>query len=81
MPKNEYSKKLLDKANAKSGATVACFKLFKRGKFVRYMLSILQYVTKQKQNKMVKTQLVKTCEFVLADLIFQMELLRSFVYE
>ena len=79
MPKNEYSKKLLDKANAKKGATVVCFKLCKRCKLARHM-SILQYVTKQKQNKMVKT-LVKTCELVLADLIFQMELLSGFVYE
>ena len=69
MPQNEYSKKLLDEANAKSGATVVCCKLFKRCNLARHM-SILQYVTKQKQNKMVKTQLDKTCEFVLADLIF-----------
>ena len=67
MPKNEYSKKLLDEANAKSGATVVCCKLSKRCNLARHM-SILQYVTRQKQNRWM-TQLVKTCEFVLADLI------------
>ena len=64
MPKNEYSKKLLNKANGKSGASVVCFKLSERCKLAKNMLSILQYVIKQKQNKMVKAQLVKTCEFL-----------------
>ena len=46
---------------------VSYVKMSERCKLARHMLSILQYIIKQKQNKMVKTQLVKTCEFLFFD--------------